>query len=176
MKWFFAVFCTFSFIFLTVFGVNCVYGWIFPLKYQTEVASASDIYKVDVAVINSLINIESHFNKDALSSKGAVGLMQVMPSTASMLSEEENLGEYDLKSPEDNILFGTCYLSKLLQKFDDVETALAAYNAGPTNVKKWLADENYSEDGKTLKDIPFEETRNYIQKFRKNFKYYKSKA
>ncbi|MGN1201478.1 MAG: lytic transglycosylase domain-containing protein [Candidatus Caccovivens sp.] len=175
MKWFFAIFFSLSFIFLSVFGVNCVYGYLFPLKYQEEVASACNQYDVDKAIVFSVINVESHFNKNAISSRGAVGLMQVMPSTAQYLAEQLNLNEYDLTNPEDNILFGTYYIHVLLKKFENIETALCAYNAGPTNVKGWLADAEKSDDGITLKNIPFEETRNYIEKYRKNFKYYITK-
>lgn len=175
MKWFFAIFFSVSFVFLTIFGINCVYGYFFPIRYKEEVSNASTSFDVDEAIIFSVINIESHFNKNALSPKGAVGLMQVLPSTAEELSKEIGFSNFDLKNPEDNIMIGAYYISQLCDRFDNVETALCAYNAGPTNVKAWLNDKNKSEDGKTLKDIPFQETRNYIEKFRKNFKYYSSK-
>lgn len=176
MKWFFSLFFGFSFVFLAVFGINCVYGYIFPLKYQTEISNASQNFDVDEAVLFSVINIESHFRKDAKSSKGAVGLMQIMPTTAQGLTKEMGLSNFDLNDPEDNILIGAYYISQLCDRFEILETALAAYNAGPTNVKNWLSDENFSQDGKTLKNIPFNETKNYIEKFKKNYKYYKVKV
>jgi len=176
MKWFFAIFFSVSFVFLTIFGINCVYGYFFPIRYKEEVSNASTSFDVDEAIIYSVINIESHFNKSAKSQKGAIGLMQIMPSTAEELSKEVGLSTYDLNNPEDNILIGTYYIYQLSEKFDNLETALCAYNAGPTNVKAWLKDETKSEDGRTLKNIPFEETRNYIEKFRKNIKYYSSKV
>ncbi len=175
MKWFFAIFLSFSIIFVAIFGINCVYGYLFPIKYQDEIAYASQTFGVAEAVIYAVINTESHFDKDAISSKGAVGLMQVMPSTAEEIASACGLEEFDLQNPKDNILLGTYYIAKLCERFEDLETALCAYNAGPTNVKNWLTDENYSDDGKTLKDIPFEETKNYIAKFQKNLKYYLSK-
>lgn len=170
MKGFFAVVLSVSFVFLAIFGVNCVYGYLFPMKYQDEISVASQKYDVEEAIIYSVINIETHFRKDAVSSKGAVGLMQVMPATAEELAQGN--AQFDLKVPADNINLGTCYLSKLISRFEDLETALCAYNAGPTNVKNWLADERYSDDGKTLKKIPFTETRDYVQKFWRNYKYY----
>lgn len=175
MKWFFAVFFTVSFVFLTTFGVNCIYGYIFPIKYQEEVDFASGKFLLDKAIVYSVINIESNFNKDAISSKGAVGLMQIMPTTAKELAIDLGLSEYDLKNPQHNILLGSCYLSRLLKKFENVETALCAYNAGPTNVNNWLTNEKYSDNQQTLKEIPFLETKNYIAKFKTNFKYYKQK-
>ncbi len=170
MKWFFAIFLTFSLIFLTIFGVDCFYGIVFPVKFEAEISAASQEFGVEKAVIFSVINVESHFNPEAVSSKGAVGLMQVMPTTAQTLQEQA-----DLKDPKENIFVGTKYLAKLVSRFENLETALCAYNAGPTNVSKWLQNKDYSEDGKTLKKIPFEETRNYIQKFRKNLKYYQTR-
>ena len=176
MKWFFSIFFCLSFVFLSVFGINCVYGYIFPVKFHDQIETACEIYDVDQAVVFSLINVESHFNKNALSSKGAVGLMQVMPSTAQGLAKEIGVeGEYDLQNPDDNIMFGTYYISKLIDKFEILETALAAYNAGPTNVTNWLNDEKYSDDGSSLKNIPFEETKNYVERFKTNYNYYSKK-
>ena len=173
MKWFFAIFFSFSFIFLSIFATNCIYGYIFPIKFSEEISLASETFDIEKSIIFSVINIESHFNKNVISSKGAVGLMQVMPSTASVVSKEIRLQEFDLTNPKDNIFIGTCYISKMLDRFENLETALCAYNAGPTNVSNWLKNQEYSDDGQTLKIIPFEETRNYIQKFRTNYNFYK---
>ena len=175
MKWILATFFAVSFIFLTAFGVNCCYGFLFPMKYTDEVVAACKRFDVNEAVVFSVINIESRFNADALSKKGAVGLMQVLPSTAEELAKEIGLDEFDLKNPKDNILIGTYYVKQLSKKFENLETALCAYNAGPANVNAWLRDEDKSTDGKTLKKIPFAETKGYIKKFRRNFKYYAHK-
>lgn len=145
------------------------------MKYKEEVASCCEFCDVDEAIVFSVINIESHFNKNSVSSKGAVGLMQIMPSTADEVAKQLNLSSYDLTEPNDNILIGTYYLNTLIKRFENLETALCAYNAGPTNVKSWLMDKEKSQDGKTLTKIPFEETKGYIEKFRQNFRYYKTK-
>lgn len=163
------------FVFLAVFGINCLYGYVFPMKYSEEISYASQKYGVDEAVIYSMINIESHFNKSAVSSKGAVGLMQVMPSTAEMVANNLNIQEIDLTIPQQNIEIGTAYISSLLNRFKNLETALCAYNAGPTNVSSWLKNKDYSKDGESLDSIPFEETRNYVTKFLRNYNYYKTK-
>lgn len=176
MKWFFTVFFSFTFIFLTIFGVNCFYGYLFPIRYTEEVQLSAETFDVDQSVIYSVINVESGFNKNAVSIKGAQGLMQIMPSTAQELALELKIEDYDLKNPEDNIFLGSYYLSKLNERFDNLDTALAAYNAGPTNVSNWLKDERYSDDGKTLKEIPFAETKNYLEKFYTNYKYYSKKV
>lgn len=175
MKYFFSIFFVFSFIFLSIFGINCFYGYLFPTKYIDEVELASETFDVEKAIIFSVINVESHFNKNVISPKGARGLMQIMPSTASAVADEIGLGDFDLTNAEDNILIGTAYLSSMIDRFDNLEVALCAYNAGPTNVSNWLKNEDYSKDGVTLEEIPFEETCNYISKFNKNYRYYATK-
>lgn len=177
VKWILSIFLCFSFLFLTIFGINCVYGYLFPIKFQDEVMTASQQTDVAPEIIFSVINIESHFDKNAVSPKGAVGLMQVLPSTASEIMktdfQENNL--QDLKSPATNIMAGAKYLAMLQKRFENLDTALCAYNAGPNTVKLWLENKDYSSDAKTLSYIPYEETRNYIEKFHKNLKYYSAK-
>ena len=176
MKWFFSFFLSFSIVFLLIFGNFCIYGYIFPMKYQEEISQACDTFDVDKAVVFSVINVESHFNKDVVSPKGAVGLMQILPSTAEEIKDELGYESFDLKNPVDNIFMGTYYLSKLQKRFENEESALASYNAGPTAVANWLRDERFSKDGKTLEKIPYGETRDYIQRFNKNFKYYSKRV
>ena len=176
MKWFLSIFIAGSFVFLLCFGVNCCYGYVFPLKYSREIESACENFGVKEEIVYSVINIESHFNKNALSNKGAVGLMQIMPSTAEELAKNLSVEDFDLTNPKDNIMLGTFYISQLLKKFENEETALCAYNAGPSNVQSWLSDSEKSSDGEALDYIPFKETRDYIEKYRKNIKYYTHKV
>lgn len=175
MKWFLSFFFASTFVFLLVFGVNCCYGYVFPQKYSKEISSACKRFDVDEAVIYSMINIESHFDKNAVSNKGAVGLMQILPSTAQELATELSIDSYDLKEPEQNILLGTYYIGKLCKRFGNLRTALCAYNAGPSNVSLWLKDGDKSPDGENLEKIPFGQTKSYVEKFDKNFKYYSHK-
>lgn len=175
MKYVLGVFLSLSLIFLSMFGVSVIYGTIFPLKYEEEIAYASECYGVDPIYIASVINCESGFNKNAESNKGAKGLMQLMPSTAKYLAEKLNYGDYDLNDIDDNINLGTYYLSILKDKFKDDDLMLCAYNAGPTNVLNWLNNKEYSKDGKTLQKIPFKETENYLKKCHKAINYYNHK-
>lgn len=175
MRVFFAIFFTFSLVFLTFFGMSCFYGYTFPIKFEEEVSSACETFDVEKDVVFSIINVESHFRPNCVSKKGAVGLMQVLPSTAQDICGQAGLENFDLYEPVDNIFLGTFYISKLIERFGDLNTAISAYNAGPTNVSKWLKDENFSADGKTLKKIPFPETENYVKKFQKNLSYYSKK-
>lgn len=175
MKYMMAIFFTFSFLFMAMFGISCVYGYLFPLRYQDEIAVASATFEVDPVLVASVINSESGYNYDVVSAKGAEGLMQLLPSTAEYLAKKLKYGEYDLKNPEDNIMLGTYYLSLLSEQFGDEVLALCAYNAGPGNVTKWLSDEENVDESGMLKNIPFEETRNYVQKCLQAKKYYNYK-
>jgi soluble lytic murein transglycosylase-like protein len=104
-----------------------------PVKpYSQIIHAAARRHRVDPALIKAVILAESKYNPEAISKKGAKGLMQLMPLTA------KSLGVADIFDPEDNINGGTRYLKKLLDRFDgDIKLALAAYNAGSRYVKKY---------------------------------------
>ena len=156
---------------LTFFMYSCAY----PLKYKDSILEASEKYDVEPYLVASIINSESSFNKDAVSHKGAIGLMQVMPSTASMVAKQLKLSEYDLFDEQTNIKIGTYYLSTLLSYFGNLSVAICAYNAGPTRVKSWLQNEQFSTDGKTLVNIPYVETQKYLANVLKNIKFYQNR-
>jgi soluble lytic murein transglycosylase-like protein len=100
------------------------------------IADASRRYDVPPETILAVIRIESAFDPEAVSEAGAVGLMQVLPSTAEELARELRMpfSEETLRDPSSNIALGTFYLTKMLGRFDDLALALAAYNAGPGRV------------------------------------------
>ncbi len=139
----------------------------YPLKYQTEVEAASKKYGVDKYLIYGIIKTESDFDPDAVSPAGAIGLMQITPDTFEWIQTyyvEEEYKDYtvdDLYNSGINIDYGTNILSVLLDMYGNEDTAVCAYNAGIGHVDSWLEDENYSDDGKTLKEVPFGETENY---------------
>ena len=143
----------------------------YPLKYEKDVETAAKRYGVDKYLIYGVIKTESNFDSDAVSHVGATGLMQLMPETFEWVQSyyvDETYEDYtfeDLKDPALNIDYGTHILSILLDMYDGVEdTAVSAYNAGVGNVNSWLEDSEYSDDGKTLKYVPFPETENYRHK------------
>ena len=142
---------------------------IYPQKYTEQVEKNAKEFDVDEALIYAVIRTESGFREDVESSAGAVGLMQLMPSTFDWLQEsldgEITYSSDALKDPDINIRYGTYLLSVLLKQYDnDVDTAVAAYNAGTTTVDGWLQDSSCSPDGKTLTNIPYEETATYVQR------------
>ena len=140
----------------------------YPRDYREYIIKYSEKYNVPAEIIYAVIKVESNFDADAESVAGAVGLMQMIPSTFEWLTSDEhlceNLSARHLRDPEVSIRYGTYYLFYLKQKFGDWDTVLAAYNAGEGNVTKWLADSRYSDGDGKLKDIPFSETRRYVAK------------
>jgi soluble lytic murein transglycosylase-like protein len=104
-----------------------------------SIHDAATRYEMEPAMILAVIRTESAFNVNALSHKGAVGLMQILPSTAQEIAEELRMdwrGEDLLRDPSANIVMGTYYLTKLLGQFEDMATALTAYNHGPGRVSR----------------------------------------
>lgn len=147
-----------------------------PLKYKDEIIACSYENDLPPELIASVINVESSFKAKSRSNKNAIGLMQIKLSTANYLNEinkQNKITEEELFTPETNIFYGTKYLKYLMNKFENLNTALASYNAGETRVRSWLKSGVYSLDGKILSYIPYEETRNYVDKINKNLKYYK---
>ena len=118
----------------------------------------SQDYGIDPLLTLSAMMQESGGRADALSSKGAQGLLQVMPGTAEEIAGQLGVSDYDMNNPENNIQFGTKYLADQLKKFGDPMTALAAYNAGPGAVKKYGGVP------------PFKETKNYVSKIGSNYR------
>lgn len=147
----------------------------FPTKYSSHIEQFSAEYNIPLEMAYSLINIESSFNPSAMSNAGAIGLTQILPTTANYICGRNGItyASIDLTEPSNNIKIGFMYLRYLLDKFEDKHTALCAYNAGETTVKSWLKNPEYSSDKITLKLIPYTETNNYIKKYKINEKIYK---
>ena len=127
-------------------------------------------------MVASVINIESSYRKDSVSNAGAIGLMQLLPSTAFDMAArlDMELTEEDLFNEEINIKIGCFYLSYLLEMFDNnITNTLCAYNWGLNNVKNWIIDGNVDESG-TIINIPVKETKDYIGKFAVNKFVYKN--
>ncbi len=145
---------------------------LYPLKFQKEITENSLTYSLNPLLVFAVVKTESNFNQNAQSSAGAVGLMQITPKTAGYIASMRKVAHYDLFDPKTNVDFGCFYLKYLIDKFKNLDTALCAYNAGEGNVYSWLTNEKYSTDGQTLEIIPFKETREYINKIKKNFAKY----
>ena len=125
-------------------------------SYDDVISEAAKRNGLSSSLIKALIRVESYFNPRAVSKKGAMGLMQIMPENLQLLNINDPF------DPWENIMGGTAYLKGLLERFSgQLPLALAAYNAGPTAVEKY-------------NDIPpYPETQDYVQKVIKFFRLYK---
>lgn len=149
---------------------------LFPSKHSDLTYKYCKAYNVDRHLVLALIKAESNFRPDAVSHAGAKGLMQLTDDTFEycMNSLGQNFSKNDIFIPDKNIRAGVWYLGFLLKKYDyNTKNAIAAYNAGSSNVDKWLCDERYSSDGKILKEIPFGETLRHVEKINSYYKVYK---
>ncbi|MGA1191141.1 MAG: lytic transglycosylase domain-containing protein [Bdellovibrionota bacterium] len=136
-------------------GRNRSTARLFKHRYATIINSVADQYGIESSLIRALIHVESAYNAKAVSPKGALGLMQLMPFHL------QNLGVRDPFEPRQNIEGGTKLLSKLFQQYDgDLVLILAAYNAGENAVKKFQGVP------------PYQETKNYVRKVMKLQKLY----
>ncbi len=134
----------------------------YPLDYREEILSAAQRHRINPYLIAAVIEAESDFDPGNRSDAGAVGLMQVMPQTAEDLVRKELVSSAvvegrDLADPGANIEYGTAYLRYLVERYHEVETVLAAYNAGLRHADRW------SEEGGDIREaIEFPETKRYV--------------
>jgi len=145
----------------------------FPTPYRNQVLKLAQKYDLDPALVYGVIRRESAFDPMARSHVGALGLMQLMPATARQMARNlglEKPGRYAILNIDKNLLLGTHYLNRLMKRYDqNIPLAVAAYNAGPHRVKRWLPDKAEGADDNSLQadiwieSVPFRETRNYVQ-------------
>ena len=152
-------------LFVYSFLVKKYENEMYPRLYGDIVSGCAEVYAVPEHIIYAVIRTESGFDEYALSSKGAVGLMQITPDTFNWLLSKtgESLITDDLYKPDINIRYGVYFLSMIYSEFGDWRTAYAAYNAGMTRVRGWLDDPELTQNGK-LVNIPFNETSNYVER------------
>ena len=139
----------------------------YPLRYSTNVRVYARQDHLDPALLAAVIESESKFNADARSSAGAIGLMQLTPSTAKGIAQYTGGSRFrvsDLTNPDINIRYGAWYLGHLLNKYGKERLALAAYNAGQHTVDSWLQ----AHEG-----IQFSETKDYVAKVERLQKIYR---
>jgi TolA-binding protein len=149
---------------------------LFPKAFWVNAKKAAVKNNLDPWLVLSLMRQESAFNSTVISSAEAVGLMQLLPSTAAEVARSMNLPApalEELQNPETNILLGTKYLSHLLEQFNqNVIFALAAYNAGPNKVESWIKIRKDLPPLEFMESIPYFETRAYVKKVLRNYAIY----
>jgi len=148
---------------------------MYPMKYQEYIIEHSESYKVDPYLVAAIIRTESNFRPNKESAKGAIGLMQLMPPTASWIAEQEGDDDSTLRrlnEPEINIRYGVWYIQSLERQLvpqgasveDKIALIAAAYNAGPGSVERWLQEGTWDGRYANLQQIPFGETRHYVNR------------
>ncbi|EST54719.1 lytic transglycosylase [Brevibacillus panacihumi W25] len=154
--------------FFFLLNTSFVWKWMYPIKYREEIMNASRQYQVDPHLILAVIRSESSFQADRVSKKGAIGLMQIMPDTAEWIVQQGGFkpaSQDYLYDPVMNIKIGTWYLQFLGNRYEgDIAKVIAAYNAGPGKVNGWLNDGQWNGRRESLEDIPYPETRMYVQR------------
>lgn len=160
-------------VFLSLALVNASYSAvmhaIYPLRYAEYIEKYSEEYNLDRHFVMAIIKAESNYIYDAHSGY-AGGLMQITDETGRWICEQlgDDFESSNIKNPEKNIEMGCYYLSYLIMLYNnDTNLVLAAYNAGPGNVNKWLLNPQFSTDGKNISYIPYEETREYVERVKK---------
>lgn len=159
---------------LAVAGVVAVQmtmpGWYariwYPLDHADLINRSASQNHLDPALVAAVIFEESGFEDGSRSTAGAVGLMQLMPATATWIAAKTDGAGFviaDLKNPDINIAYGCWYLGYLMERYGNAEVALAAYNGGTENVDRWLADaKKENRPFSSVTDIPWQETREYV--------------
>ncbi len=147
----------------------------YPVLYTNEIALAADVNEIPAPLVAAVIMAESSYDPAAVSSVGAMGLMQIMPDTGEWIAGK--LGEsYDqtrLFDADTSIRYGSWYLGFLMKRYGgDMTCATAAYHAGQGTVDGWLADPAYSPDGKTLYGIGYDSTAKYVKRVLNLYDYY----
>ena len=165
-RWIVAL-CIVLFLVVSLIGTYGYCRMRFPLKYEVFLQEYAQEYQLDPYLVLAVIWAESSFRPEIHSRVGAMGLMQIMPSTGEWIAGKLGIEDFEaemLLEPQTNIRIGCWYLHYLEQQFGKNEVKiLAGYNAGPNNVKKWQQEwgEEYLPEAK---DIPYPETEEYVKR------------
>jgi soluble lytic murein transglycosylase len=160
-------------------GREALWWLSWPPAYRDTI---DEVLPTDAAIepelVWAIMREESHYRVDARSAVGALGLLQLMPATASQLAKERGLRAFeaeDLFDPRTNIMLGSTYLAQLGERFDGrMSAAIGSYNAGPRKVSSWLeGDGGKLEDDVWVENIPFDQTRGYVKRVLRSLHVYK---
>lgn len=153
---------------VAVLLVAMLYRYIAPMPYRSVIWQEAQANHLSPYLVAAVIRVESSFRPDAVSDKGAVGLMQLIPSTAQWVSSKADhraIQTGDLYDPAVNIHLGTWYLNQLLRSYQGNEVlGLAAYNAGSGNVRSWIRQGLLSHSTTSTTRVPFVETKNFVHR------------
>ena len=153
---------------------------ILKITYRQDYSEYVEKYakenNIDSLLVYAIIKAESNFDDEAVSSKGATGLMQLMTNTAEEVATNEEIelvSKDTLLDPETNIRIGVKYFADLMELFQNESVALAAYNAGMGTVQTWIDEGIIKVDGSDIENIPYNETNMYVRKILKDYDIYR---
>jgi soluble lytic murein transglycosylase len=151
-----------------------VWEIMFPRPYWKLIEREARRQRLDPYLVAALIRQESRFEAQAVSSAGALGLMQLMPRTARSLARQRSLSRSRILDPQLNVRLGTRFLAQLLRRFDgNLEKAVAGYNAGGTRVAQWVTEADASETPEFVESIPVTQTREFVYIVLRNYRFYR---
>ena len=155
---------------------NEIWRFSFPTGFSDDIRVNAETNSLNPYLVHAIIREESSYRMDAVSRAGAVGLMQLMPTTGSILSKQTGFKDYStqfLYRPEINIALGSLYLKRLIEDYKgNVPLAVASYNAGPNAVSTWISRYGIDEMDEFIEKIPYSETRNYVKKVLRSYEIY----
>jgi len=160
-----------------VLGVREVLFALYPFPYRSVIDAAAASNGLDPRLLAAVVRTESGFRSDAASHAQALGLMQIEPSTGAWIAGKTGLASFstlDLMNPQTNVRMGAWYLNNLRQQLGGrMLPAVAAYNAGPQPVSRWLAAGTWSGSAADADRIPFGETRVFVQRVLASYRMYR---
>ena len=143
---------------------------LFAKDFLDKTLKSENKKNLNSFLVMSLVRQESAFNEDVVSPAGAIGLMQMLPSTAKQIAKKTGKKNFSLRKKEDNLFFGTNYLKSLLNQFNNNQVyALGAYNAGPHSMATWLKWGKELDPEEFIERIPYKETSLYVKLIMRNF-------
>ncbi|WP_371264710.1 lytic transglycosylase domain-containing protein [Paenibacillus sp. BC26] len=160
---------TLAFVVLLFVRSEWMSHWMYPVHFREDIVISANNYKLEPHLVAAIIRVETNYKTGVVSRKGAIGVMQLMPDTANWIIQKGGFGKISTEAISNradvSIEIGAWYLNALNQQFDgNMYTVIAAYNAGPGNVSRWLADGTWDGKLETVDRVPFGETRHYIQR------------
>jgi soluble lytic murein transglycosylase len=150
---------------------------LFPLPYKKDLIRNAKLQNLDPYIVAGLIRQESEFNPGAISHKSAYGLTQIVPATGRQLARRNGVRRFrtsTLLQPAVNLRLGSHYLRTMLDEWNGKwEETLASYNAGKSHVVEWRTWDSFQEPAEFVENIPFTETREYVQAVLRNATIYR---
>lgn len=153
-----------SFAYFYILSYRGLSNW--PVRYGKEITQAAEENGLDPHLVCAIVKTESDFRPSVVAEDGGHGLMQIMPETGQNLSKDLGIdySEEALLDVQTNLKMGTYYFSRLLQKYQSEDLAIAAYNGGTNQVDGWLENGTINWEENSMENIPVEVTRQYVRK------------